>query len=80
MATEFILFRYQLQSTTRTTEFFVVGILSVILVKFAILVGTKSLEETAFSSPKGRDTLQSVNRVFYLTKKTNERSLIIAII
>ena len=43
----------EVQSTTRTTEFFVVGILSVILVKFAILVGTKSLEETAFSSPKG---------------------------
>ena len=35
-----------LQSMTRTTEFFVVGIFSVILVKFAILVGTKSLGET----------------------------------
>ena len=58
-----------IQSTTRTTEFFVLGILSVIIVKFAILVGTKSLEETAFSSHKGRDTLQSVNRVFLLNKK-----------
>ena len=37
----------ELQSTTRLTEFFVVGIFSVILVKFAILVGTKSLGETA---------------------------------
>ena len=56
-------------------EFFVVGILSVILVKFAILVGTKSLEETAFSSPKGKDTLHSVNGGFfvYLTKKSKTK-------
>ena len=36
----------KVQSTTRKTEFFVVGIFSVILVKFAILVGTKSLGKT----------------------------------
>ena len=36
-------FTTQIQSTTKTTEFFVVGILSVILVEFAILVATKSL-------------------------------------
>ena len=52
----------ELQFTTRTTEFFVVGILSVILVKFAILVGTKSLEETAFPQKppdKAKSTLSS---------------------
>ena len=65
-------FKCNIQSTTRITEFFVVGILSVILVKFAILVGTKSLEETAFSSPKGRDTLHSVNRGFLFNKKCKD--------
>ena len=34
------------QSTTSTTEFFVVGQMSGILVGFGILVGTKTLEET----------------------------------
>ena len=34
------------QSTTGTTEFFVVGKMSVILVGFVILVGTKTLGET----------------------------------
>ena len=48
-----IIYAIKIQSTTRTTEFFVVGILSVILVKFAILVGTKSLEETVLLPLKG---------------------------